>query len=97
MIQEVLNQKNHLVVTSDRWHVLHARWTKKTAGKPLYVRAIISEHDDKESASMAARALVTSFQADMVGRQPETRDQALVRRPGFRSLKIAPRTESRRS
>ena len=97
MIQEVLNHKNHLVVTSDRWHVLHARWTKKKTGKSLYVRAIISEHDDKESASEAARDLVASFQAEMVGRQPETRDQALVRRPGFRSLKIAPRSESRRS
>ena len=93
MIQEVLNQKNHLVVTSDRWHVLHARWTKKKTAKPLYERAIISEHDDKESASKAARDLGASFQADMVGRERETRDQALVRRPGFRSLKIAPRTD----
>lgn len=96
MIQEVLNHKNHLVVTSDRWHVLRARWTKKKAGKPLYVRSITSEHDDRESASEAARDLAASFQTEMVGRQPETRDQALVRRPGFRSLKIAPRTESRR-
>jgi hypothetical protein len=97
MIQEVFNQKNHLVVTSDHWHVLHARWTKKKTGKPLYVRAIISEHDDKQSASEAARDLVASFQAEMIGREPETRDQALVRRPGFRSLKIGPRSENRRS
>jgi len=97
MIQEVLNEKNHVVVTSDRWHVLHARWTKQATGKPLYVRAITSEHDDKKSAAEAARDLAASFQAEMIGRQPETRDQALVRRPGFRSLKIAPRTESRRS
>ncbi len=97
MIQEVLNRRNHLVLTSDHWHVLHARWTKKQTGKPLYVREIISEHDDKKSASEAARGLVASLRAEMVGRQPETRDQALVRRPGFRSLKIAPRTESRRS
>lgn len=97
MIQEVLNKKNHLVVTSDRWHVLHARWTKKNTGKPLYVRTIISEHDDKKSAAEAARDFVASFQAEMVGRQPNTRDQALVRRPRFRSLKIAPRIETRRS
>ena len=97
MIQEVLNQKNHLVVTSDRWHVLRARWTREKTDKPLYERAIISEHDDKESAFEAARGLVASFQAEMVGRERETRDQALVRRPGFRSLKIAPRSESRRS
>ena len=97
MIQEALNGKNHLVVTSDRWHVLHARWTKKRTSKPLYERAIISEHDDRESAANAARQLVASFQDEMVGRERETRDQALVRRPGFRSLKIAPRTGSRRS
>ena len=97
MIQEILNEQNHISVTSDRWHVLHARWTKKSPGKPLYVRAIISEHDDKESASKAARDLAASFQAEMVGREPETRDQALVRRPGYRSLKIAPRADSRRT
>ena len=97
MIQEVLNQQNHLVVTSDRWHVLHARWTRKKRGKPLYVRAIISEHGDRETATKAARDLAASLQDEMTGRLPQTRDQALVRPPGYRSLKVAHRVDRSRS
>jgi hypothetical protein len=96
MIQELLNDKNHILLTSDRWHILRARWTGKLGATPLYVRAIVSEHDDKASAVQAGRELVSSFLAEMEGRTPETRDQALVRRPGYRSLKICHRAERRR-
>jgi hypothetical protein len=89
MIQESVNDKNHILLTSDHWHVLRARWTGKASGTPLYVRTIISEHDDKASAVKAGHELVSSFQAEMNGRAPDTRDKALVRRPGYRSLKIS--------
>jgi len=97
MIRETKNHKNSLVLTSDRWHVLRARWNGDASGEPLYQRTIESEHEDSASAADAARTLVASFVTEMDGRTRETRDQVLVRRPGYRSLKIAKRTKSRRA
>jgi hypothetical protein len=97
MIRETKNHKNSLVLTSDRWHVLRARWNGDSSGEPLYQRTIESEHEDSASAADAARTLVASFVTEMDGRTRETRDQVLVRRPGYRSLKIAKRTKSRRA
>jgi len=97
MIRQTKNHKNSLVLTSDRWHVLRARWNGDSSGEPLYQRTIESEHEDSASAADAARTLVASFVTEMDGRTRETRDQVLVRRPGYRSLKIAKRTKSRRA
>ena len=96
MIRETLNRKNSPVLTSDRWHVLRATWTGATAGEPLYQRTIVSEHEDSASAATAARRIVASFVSEMAGRTRETRDQVLVRRPNYKSLKIAKRAVSRR-
>ena len=95
MIREILNHKNSPVLTSDCWHVLRARWTGDASGEPLYQRTIVSEHEDSISATSAARTIVATFVAEMVGRKPETRDQVLVRRPGYKSLKIGKRTGTR--
>lgn len=97
MIQESVNDKNHVLLSSDHWHVLRARWTGRPTGSPLYVRTIVSEHDDKASAVKAGYALVSSFQAEMDGRAPDARDKALVRRPGYRSLKISRTAEGHRA
>jgi hypothetical protein len=91
MIREMLNRKNSPVLTSDHWHVLRARWTGDSSEEPLYQRTIVSEHDDSAAAAKAARAIVATFVAEMAGRKPETRDQVLVRRPGYKSLKIGKR------
>ena len=96
MIRETKNHKNTPVVTSDHWHVLRARWNGDTNGEPLYQRTIESEHDDSASATDAARTIAASFGTEMEGRTRQTRDQVLVRRPGYRSLKIAKHTKSRR-
>lgn len=96
MIQETVNRQNHILVASDRWHVLHARWNQEPTRRSRFVRAIISEHGDRESAVKAARDLAASLQSEMTGRLPETRDQALVRRPGYRSLKVAQRVDRNR-
>jgi len=96
MIRETLNHKNSPVLTSDHWHVLRARWNGDRSGEPLYERTIESEHEDSTSATTAARTLVATFVTEMDGRSRETRDQVLVRRPGYRSLKTAKRTKTRR-
>ena len=96
MIRETTNHKNAHVLTSDHWHVLRARWTGDPSGEPLYRRTIESEHDDSASAADAARTIAASFGTEMEGRTRQTRDQVLVRRPGYRSLQIAKRTKTRR-
>lgn len=96
MIRETINHKNSPVLTSDHWHVLRARWDGILSGEPHYQRTIESEHEDSASATNAARTLVATFVTEMDGRTRETRDQVLVRRPGYRSLKNAKRTKTRR-
>lgn len=95
MIQETTNRKNSPVLTSDHWHVLRARWNGDPSGEPIYQRKIESEHEDSASAANAARKIAATFVTEMDGRTRETRDQVLVRRPGYRSLKTAKRTRTR--
>lgn len=91
MIRETKNDKNTPMVTSDQWHVLRARWTGESSSVPLYKRTIESEHVDRDSAADAAREIASTFDTEMAGRTRETRDQILVRRPGYKSLKLAKR------
>ncbi|MFN0008366.1 MAG: hypothetical protein ACKVXR_10690 [Planctomycetota bacterium] len=95
MIRETKNRRNSPVLTSDHWHVLRARWNGDPSGEPIYDRTIESEHEDSASAAKAGRKLVETFVTEMAGRTRETRDQVLVRRPGYRSLKTAKRTRTR--
>jgi hypothetical protein len=90
MIQETLSPKKHPAITSDKWHVVRARWTGRS-GVPRFERSIVAEHADRRSATVAARALVSDLADEMTGRARETRDQVFVRRPNFRSLKAANR------
>lgn len=96
MIRETLNKKSTLAVTSDRWHVVYARWSGVVAEVPRFERSIVSEHDDKAAAVEAARRLASTYPAEMADRPRERRDQVFVRRPGYKSLKSAKRTEKRR-
>ena len=96
MIRELMNRKNSALLTSDRWHVLRARWTGGARADATYERTIVSEHDDSDSAARAGRELLASFQGEMLGRERKTRDQVLVRRPGYRSLKVAKRAKLKR-
>lgn len=97
MIKSTLSRKKNPALTSDRWHVLHARWTGETAGKPRFDREIVSEHGDRESAATAARKMVSSMASEMTGRANDRRDQILVRRPEYKSLKNSPRVTRSRS
>ena len=95
MIRETL-KKNSLAVTSDRWHVILARWSGDPTGEPRFERSIVSEHDDSAAALNAARAIKSEIAPNMAIRSPETRDQVFVRRPSSTSLKTAKRVERRR-
>ena len=103
MIRELLNTKNAPALTSDHWHVVYARLSGEESGKsskpaksPRFVRSIVSEHDDRASAVNAAREIVSTFVVEMAGRERSTRDQVFVRKPKFKSLKLARRVTKRR-
>lgn len=95
MIKDTTNRKSSPAVTSDRWHVIHSRWSGEPRGEPRFVRSIVSEHADSATATTSARELVASLALGMVARQRDRRDQVLVRRPGYKSLKTARRVKKR--
>ena len=94
LIKELLNAEHELAVTSDRWHVVHARWSG-APGTPLFDCSIVSEHADSASAVQAARDLKASLVPGMASRPKEARDQVIVRRPAAESLKRSERLERR--
>ena len=96
MIKETFNRKSSPALTSDRWHVVHARWSGASSGAPRFERSIVSEHDDSATAASAARKVLSSLAREMAARSRETRDQIFVRKPDYKSLKTAKRVERRR-
>jgi hypothetical protein len=95
MIHETQSKRAHPALTSDRWHVVHARWSGEKSARPRFERAIVSEHLDRAAATTAARALVTALTTEMYGRPHEHRDQIFVRQPSYRTLKTAARVDKR--
>ena len=95
MIQETLSRNSNPAITSDRWHVILARWSGKSKADPRFTRSIVSEHDDHASAVSAARRMLTSRADEMAKTPVATRDQILVRRPAYKSLVSARRRERR--
>ncbi len=95
MIQELPNKKGTPAITSDRWHVVHARWSGNPAGHPRFERSIVSEHEDRVGAASASQAITSAFTTEMSLREPGRRDQVFVRRPNYKSLKLARRRESK--
>jgi hypothetical protein len=92
MITTVDTRKGAEAITSDHWHVVHARFVGAAADLP-FARSVTSEHDDRPSCIRAARTLVAQIRRD-AGVVPEAeRDQVFVRRPGFKSLKSASRRQ----
>lgn len=97
MIQDTLSSKQRPAITSNRWHVVHARWSGERSAQPSFLRSIVSEHDDQEGALKGARELQTKLAPEMSARPLAERDQLFVRKPGFRSLKTSGRLERRRA
>lgn len=96
MIHELINRKNLPALTSDQWHVVHARLAGESKGKPSFERSIVSEHEDRAAAAIAAKRVLVSLAPMMDGRSPEGRDQVFVRKPDFKSLKTAKHVAKRR-
>lgn len=96
MIKETLSRNRNPAVTSDCWHVIHARWDGDHL-TPLFVRSIVSEHHDRAAATRAAQDTLGLLLPKMTERSRETRDQILVRRPAYKSLTIAKRVVRRKS
>jgi hypothetical protein len=88
MISVVQTTKGREALTSDRWHVVHARFHANGKALPFH-RSISSEHDDRVACVRAARALLTKLRAESVDVPPGERDEVFVRRPGFKSIKVA--------
>jgi hypothetical protein len=96
VITDTLNKKSHPAITSDRWHVVHARWSGDRGGEPRFVRSIVSEHDDNASATKEARGILAKLAPEMANRPRARRDQVFVRKPDYKSLKTAKRVQKRR-
>jgi hypothetical protein len=101
MIRETTNRKNLPAVTSNQWHVVHARrrceTDKATSTGARFVRLIVSEHQDRAAAVAAARQVIQALEPEMSSLPSEVRDQVFVRRPEFKSLKAAKRVRRARS
>ena len=95
MIQETFSRKNNPAITSNQWHVIRARWSGDRSGEAMFERSIVSEHEDHASAMAAGRELSASVVAEMADRPAAQRDQVFVRRPTYKSLKLAPRSTRR--
>ena len=96
MIKNTLSRKSSPAITSDRWHVVRARWSGETSGEPRFEREIVSEHDGRDSAVTAGRKVVASMRDEMTARLRDQRDQIFVRRPAYKSLKTAGRRLKKR-
>lgn len=96
MITETKSHKSNPAITSDRWHVVHARWNGAETDEPQFDRSIVSEHDDREGATRAAGELHQSLAGEMNSRREPVRDQLFVRRPDFKTLRTAARVERKR-
>ncbi len=88
MISEVLTEKGTPAVTSDQWHVVHSRFTFPGALRP-FLRSIHSEWQDRPSCRNAAKALRARLNENDKGLPPAERDEVFVRKPNFKTLKIA--------
>ncbi len=96
MIRETISRRNHAAVTSDHWHVVRARLSAEPSDDSRYVRSIVSEHDNRVAAVTAARQIFRSLAPEMADRPRDVRDQIFVRKPDFKSLKLAKRVKRRR-
>jgi hypothetical protein len=96
MIEQTETRRKLPAITSNRWHVVHAKWCGTPASEP-FERQIVSEHEDRAQAVEAAKSLLHSLHRSGGERAAEQRDQVFVRRPNYKSLAFARRRERPRS
>ena len=91
MIERTTNPRGQPAMTSNHWHVVHARWERNLTEAARFERKIVSEHEDRATAVVAARGLMHEIVGDLAERPLELRDQLFVRKPGQLSLERAHR------
>lgn len=96
MISQTTSRTHRPALTSNRWHVVHARWSGAGEDGHRFVRTIVSEHEDRERATESARKLADRLGDEMRRRPRHERDQLFIRKPGFKSLAAAGRVRRRR-
>ena len=90
MITETVTNKGVPAITSDRWHVVHAKCRRRGKQSGPFERMIVSEHEDKVGCRKAAKALLADLLKDKDVPLAQ-RDEVFVRRPNFKSLKATRR------
>lgn len=88
MIAEVKTGQGLDAITSNQWHVVHSRLLCAGTKRP-FARRIASEHPDRESCCAAAKLLRERVGAASAGVPIAEREEVFVRRPNFKSLKLA--------
>lgn len=88
MIQEVVTSKGAAAITSDHWYVVHSRLVDARDKRP-YARGIHSEHADRITCRKAADALRAKLLAASSDVPAAERDEVFIRRPKFKTLKLA--------
>ena len=96
MIRDVQTRREHAAITSDQWHIVHAAWSRNGEGEPRFDRKILSEHRTFETARAEAFKVMAALSLEMGDRPRPQRDQIFVRKPNFKSLKVAGRRKIRR-
>ncbi len=98
MIAETRTKRHSPAITSDRWHVVHAKFNAAVYGERRpFLRVICSEHDDRGKAVKAARNLLSRLRRKAAITKAPQRDQVFVRRPSFVSLIFGPHRKAGRS
>ena len=96
MIEQTETRAKQPAITSNRWHVVHAKWCGTPKSEP-FERSIVSEHDGRGEAVEAAKSLLQTLREAAGERPLEERDQVFVRRPNFKSLAYARRRERKQT
>lgn len=85
---EVRTREGLDAITSDHWHVIRSRLLHPGTDRP-YERTVESEHGDRASCVLSALTLRRRVAADSIGVPEAERDEVIVCRPNFKSLKAA--------
>lgn len=88
MISDVQTSKGIPALTSDKWHVVHSRFTFPGARRP-FLRSIHSEWDDRATCRVAAKKLRLQLAQGSAAVPESERDEVFVRRPNFKTLRLA--------
>ena len=86
MTSETTNRKQFTAITSDQWHVVHARLRKAKTDLRPYERTIVSEHASRKLAEASA----SEFRVKVAASSPGLgQDAVFIRKPNYKTLKFS--------